>query len=193
MTNNHDNSVEEFELLVSDPQAAAKNPASVHFRAPTRVGRNLVIMSIASLFVGLVIIHIYEKPDNLQLLSGKSKSSTDDEVTLFCPNNLKKSENDKDAMLTEFYAKGNNKSDIFYPGTNKIDADKLKNTIHDGWDSNYYDLKKLLYKWKSQRFSSLKSGDKIFESGCGIGTLHFEYNSCTLHTVYISKTFWNRF
>lgn len=46
---------------------------------------------------------------------------------------------------------------------------KLKNNTYDGSDWNYYQFKEVMADWKMRYGKLLKSGDKIFESACGIG------------------------
>jgi len=42
-------------------------------------------------------------------------------------------------------------------------------TEYDNWGHSYDEVKQGMYKWKSQQFASLKNGDLIYESACGIG------------------------
>ena len=102
----------------------------------------------------------------------------DEELILSCPSNVTKAENDKEEWLNEFYEHENNKFDDRHKNTTDtysndtdtimkpIDVEKLKNTRYDGWNHNYNQFKDILYDWKSERFSSLKPGDRIFEVSC---------------------------
>ena len=100
-----------------------------------------------------------------------------------CPVQLKKAKNDKDEMLVEFYDElnSNTSSIIDYVASEEEDSEsgeeedkneiepqtinieKLKSEFYDGWEHNYNQLKDILHDWKSERFSSLNSGDRIFE------------------------------
>ena len=42
-------------------------------------------------------------------------------------------------------------------------------TEYDNWGHSYDEVKQGMYKWKGQQFASLKNGDLIYESACGIG------------------------
>jgi hypothetical protein len=45
-----------------------------------------------------------------------------------------------------------------------------RDTEYDHWGHTYEELKASLYQWKSQHFvKGIKSGDRIYESACGIG------------------------
>jgi hypothetical protein len=47
--------------------------------------------------------------------------------------------------------------------------DHFRGTEYDNWGHTYEELKKSLYQWKSKHFTKgLKSGDRIYESACGI-------------------------
>ena len=82
---------------------------------------------------------------------------------LSCPSSIDKSKNDEDV---KFYDET--------PGENKTwtaeELDALKKITVDGWGTPFYELKRRKKDWTVRRYSSLESGDTIFESGCGIGS-----------------------
>jgi len=45
----------------------------------------------------------------------------------------------------------------------------FRDTEFDNWGHSYEEIKKGMYKWKSEHFEGLNSGDWIYESACGIG------------------------
>jgi hypothetical protein len=47
--------------------------------------------------------------------------------------------------------------------------DNFRDSEYDHWGHTYNELKQSMYKWKSTHFTGLKSGDRIYESACGIG------------------------
>lgn len=49
----------------------------------------------------------------------------------------------------------------------------FRDSQYDNWGHTYEQVKKAMYKWKRERFSRLKSGNRVFESACGIGMNSF--------------------
>ena len=139
----------------------------------------LLLLSIISLlFIGYYIIFTYIIKRNNDTQDGYFEnhySNTNnyqiqqgEKLILSCPSNITKADNDKDEMVNEFYDHENNKNDnsnnnVTEISSSSIDVEKLKNTRYDGWNHNYNQFKDILYDWKSERFSSLQSGDRIFE------------------------------
>ncbi len=110
-------------------------------------------------------------------------------IHLSCPTLVEKAKNDKDGMVGEFYDEQNHivndtssdghdeddnhddgakesqgsEEEGIHVSTDPIDVESLKNTVYDGWSGDYHHMKKVLYDWKKTYFSSLQSGDKLFE------------------------------
>ena len=155
-----------------------KSPVRSQLRTKKSQTRNYIpLLSLISLIVGLMNVIVAKKgnSDESSLLgkNGNNQNvinqNSGDDLIFSCPGNITKSANDKDAMLTEFYDDKNFQIEESAANSKKVNETELKNVVYDGWDYNYYGMKKKLYEWKSEHFSSLKSGDSIFESGCGIG------------------------
>jgi hypothetical protein len=126
-----------------------------------------ILLATISLFAGLIAIHVIQTKENGDLMKESSKyhiNNLHENVTISCPLEIDKSANDKDAMLSEFYDDFNKKTI-----SKTVDLKKLKNSSYDGWGKNYNQFKTDIYQWKCQHFSTLKSGETIFESGCGSG------------------------
>lgn len=148
------------------------NVVPIRIRSSSKSAKCLVSISIISLFVGLMIIYLNRDVLNISL-AGKNKlidSSShliinDQPSLITCPNNVRKADNDKQKYLTEFYERFNHN----HHNMETIDFNALKNDLFDGWYESYSERRKMLYEWKSEYFTSLQSGDSIFESACGIG------------------------
>lgn len=101
--------------------------------------------------------------------SSSSSSNTDSFGTniMVCPSQLNEARNDqtlkwyKDNIQVQ-----NNTSTTTWTDEQ---VEKLKNEKIDGWKRTYHQLKAFKKDWKIRHFTSLQSGDSIFESACGKG------------------------
>lgn len=156
----------------SQMKEKAKSQPQYRFRGANGKLPMLLLLSLL-VIAGLSNLFKKEKED-LSLSDAVNLNKTNaggrEEGRIFTcpdPNQIKKSENDKDEMLTEFYDEFNHH--VGDGEDEEIDVNELKETIFDGWGHSYNEFKEILYEWKSTYFSSLQSGDTIFESGCGSG------------------------
>ncbi len=145
-----------------------------------------VLLAVLALLVLVIVgscnVHMVGKEKEVNATQSDSISNTNggyeyDSDIFTCPDptKIQKSDNDKDEMLSEFYDEfnqhttdekgddGEGKSLDEAQAQQPIDLDELKNTIFDGWGHSYNEFKDILYDWKSTYFSSLQSGDSIFE------------------------------
>jgi len=90
-----------------------------------------------------------------------SQVVTSKDVTYTCPaTETKRAKNDSE--MQEFYNKIN--------GDDKLDdLENYHTWIYDAWLHDYKSQKDLSRDWKIKHFASLKSGDTIYESACGMG------------------------
>lgn len=84
---------------------------------------------------------------------------------IMCPSQLKEARNDQ----TLKWYKDNVKVQKNPVAWTAEQVENLKKEKIDGWNRNYHQLKAFKKDWKIRHFSSLKSGDSIFESACGKG------------------------
>jgi hypothetical protein len=84
---------------------------------------------------------------------------------IICPSQLNEARNDQTLKWYKDNVKVQNKTVAW-----TVDqVENLKKEKIDGWKRNYHQLKAFKKDWKVRHFSSLKSGDSIFESACGKG------------------------
>lgn len=69
--------------------------------------------------------------------------------------------------VSEFYEGG--QTTVMKPSLTLKDIEKLKAEKYDGWNHDFYEVKDTKIDWVKRMFSSLESGDTIFESACGRG------------------------
>jgi len=102
--------------------------------------------------------------------SSSATATTTSIPKLTCPSNIEPSKNDfdfEDETISTFYEK--QQKEIKKEFLTLDDVEELKKKNYDGWSGNFYNIKRKKTKWKKKMFSSLKSGDSIFESACGRG------------------------
>jgi SAM-dependent methyltransferase len=66
----------------------------------------------------------------------------------------------------------------------------FRDTEFDNWGHSYEEVKDGMHSWKSRSFADLKSGDRIYESACGIGmnlymTLEILQQASDVHNVTV--------
>eukprot|EP00555_Chaetoceros_dichaeta_P001798 CAMPEP_0198277732 /NCGR_PEP_ID=MMETSP1447-20131203/66007_1 /TAXON_ID=420782 /ORGANISM="Chaetoceros dichaeta, Strain CCMP1751" /LENGTH=444 /DNA_ID=CAMNT_0043972775 /DNA_START=53 /DNA_END=1387 /DNA_ORIENTATION=+ len=100
--------------------------------------------------------------------AGISSSIVGKDLLFTCPvgpKSIAANENEASGLIADFYNKTNGE------GNSKANrtVEELTNTVYDGWTKTFKENKKLFYDWKAEQFSTLQSGDVIYESACGEG------------------------
>ncbi len=163
----------EFELTPpSTPTNKNSDSTTQQQSSRLRKSKFLILLSIVSFIVGLSIVHVTmkkEKEDDKYVEVHHDYHHIPDELILACPSEVKVAENDKDNIMN-IYDENNqqDQENRIEHGDEKdqmdpIDLEKLKSATYDGWGKTFLQLKEILYDWKREYFSSLQSGDKIFE------------------------------
>lgn len=84
---------------------------------------------------------------------------------IVCPSQLNEAKNDQTLKWYKDNVKVQNNTSAW----TLEQVENLKKQKIDGWKRTYHQLKAFKKDWKVRQFSSLKSGDSIFESACGKG------------------------
>jgi len=98
----------------------------------------------------------------------QSSSVVADNLLFTCPvapSSLAANDKEATGRITEIYDETNANHNI----TASTTANELINTVYDGWDTTFNENKEKFQSWKVEQFSTLKSGDVIYESACGEG------------------------
>ena len=108
-------------------------------------------------------------------ISSSHKSGASSLPHLSCPSSevVGSAKNDNyssgEQTVSEFYEKGQTAAMKKTTSLTLEDIEELKFKNYDGWSRDFYKFKDSKIDWKTRMFSSLESGDTIFESACGRG------------------------
>jgi len=130
--------------------------------------RNAIIcIAIALTFYSTIMMRS-QAPISSSPATGISSSIADKDLLFTCPvgpKSIAVNENEATGLIADFYNKTNGERNSKANRT----VEELTNTKYDGWGKTFKENKKLFNDWKAEQFSTLQSGDVIYESACGEG------------------------
>ena len=81
------------------------------------------------------------------------------------PKSIDTNINEATGPIADFYNETNGERNSKVNST----VEELNNTVYDGWGTMFKKNKKIFNDWKAEQFSTLQSGNVIYESVCGEG------------------------
>mmetsp|Transcript_8033 Transcript_8033/g.10213 ORF Transcript_8033/g.10213 Transcript_8033/m.10213 type:complete len:390 (-) Transcript_8033:97-1266(-) len=171
---------EECELFVDN-----ENIERTRYRRKKHRMAILICMGVLSLVLGLTVVHVamdYNRGPKVlfQCPAYVDKSLNDNKENLVewydelkLENEVITTEDDQDSQASSSSSEGDYYSieqpSVYPVNMTDDEIDKLKNQTYDGSSWTYNEFKEVMFDWKKRYAKLLKSGDKIFESACGIG------------------------